>query len=142
MIKTWKTSTAPDYETKKNRVLELSTKKDQRVGNWAAENNVELAYVPTNASWLNRIECQFTALRFFTLDGTDHGSHKEQNSMIRRYIAWRTRHKASIVAVTRLKRPLVPTQVTLRASASRHGHPANARRGRDRASTPGSTPPP
>jgi transposase len=70
----------------------LSTKKDQRVGNWAAANNVELAYVPTNASWLNRIECQFTALRYFTLDGTDHRSHEEQNSMIRRYIAWRNRH--------------------------------------------------
>ena len=71
----------------------LSTRKDQRVGEWAAANNVELAYVPTNASWLNRIECQFTALRYFTLDGTDHRSHDEQNSMIRRYIAWRNRHK-------------------------------------------------
>jgi len=70
----------------------LSTKKDRRVGDWAATNNVELAYVPTNASWLNRIECQFTALRYFTLDGTDHRSHDEQNSMIRRYIAWRNRH--------------------------------------------------
>ncbi len=70
----------------------LSTKKDQRVGEWAAANNVELAYVPTNASWLNRIECQFTALRYFTLDGTDHRSHEEQNSMIRRYIGWRNRH--------------------------------------------------
>ncbi len=70
----------------------LSTKKDQRVGEWAAANNVELAYVPTNCSWLNRIECQFTALRYFTLDGTDHRSHEEQNSMIRRYIAWRNRH--------------------------------------------------
>jgi len=70
----------------------LSTKKDQRVGEWAAANNVELAYVPTNASFLNRIECQFTALRYFTLDGTDHRSHEEQNSMIRRYIAWRNRH--------------------------------------------------
>jgi transposase len=70
----------------------LSTKKDQRVSEWAAANNVELAYVPTNASWLNRIECQFTALRYFALDGTDHRSHHEQNSMIRRYIAWRNRH--------------------------------------------------
>ena len=26
------------------------------------------------------------------LDGTDHRSHDEQNSMIRRYIAWRNRH--------------------------------------------------
>jgi len=70
----------------------LSTMKDSRVGDWAAANNVELAYVPTNASYLNRIECHFTALRYFALNGTDHQSHEEQNSMIRRYIAWRNRH--------------------------------------------------
>ena len=51
-----------------------------------------MAHIPTNASWLNRIEAQFTALRYFTLDGTDHESHREQASMIRRYIAWRNRH--------------------------------------------------
>ena len=34
----------------------LSTKTDRRVGEWAAANNVELAYMPTYASWLNRIE--------------------------------------------------------------------------------------
>jgi len=70
----------------------LSTKRDSRVGDWAEANNVELAYVPTNASWLNRIEAQFQALRYFTLDGTDHRSHEEQNSMIRRYIIWRNRN--------------------------------------------------
>jgi hypothetical protein len=41
---------------------------------------------------LNRIEAQFTALRYFTLDGTDHRTHGEQASMIRRYIAWRNRN--------------------------------------------------
>ncbi len=70
----------------------LSTKKDGRVGDWAAANNVELAYVPFYGSWLNRIEPQFTALRYFALDGTDHGSHREQASMIRRYIIWRNAH--------------------------------------------------
>jgi transposase len=70
----------------------LSTKADQRVGQWAEANNVEIAYTPTNSSWLNRIEAQFTALRYFTLDGTDHANHTEQASMIRRYIAWRNRH--------------------------------------------------
>ena len=70
----------------------LSTKTDGRVGEWAAANNVELAYVPFYGSWLNRIEAQFTALRYFALDGTDHGTHREQASMIRRYIAWRNRH--------------------------------------------------
>ncbi len=72
-----------------NYAPHLSTKKDSRVGDWAAANNVELAYVPTNASWLNRIEAQFQALRYFALDGTDHRTHDEQNRMIRRYIAWR-----------------------------------------------------
>jgi transposase len=70
----------------------LSTRKDTRVGDWAKANNVEFAYTPTNSSWLNRIEAQFTALRYFALDGTDHASHKEQASMIRRYIIWRNNH--------------------------------------------------
>jgi transposase len=70
----------------------LSTKTDTRVGDFASNNNIELAYVPFYASWLNRIEAQFAALRYFTLDGTDHASHAEQGRMIRRYIAWRNRH--------------------------------------------------
>jgi transposase len=71
---------------------QLSTRKDGRVGAWAAANNAEIAYTPSNSSWLNRIEAQFTALRYFALDGTDHASHKEQASMIRRYIIWRNSH--------------------------------------------------
>lgn len=70
----------------------LSTKDDTRVGDWAKANNVELAYTPNDASWLNRIEAQFTALRYFCLDGTDHESHEDQAFMIRRYIAWRNRN--------------------------------------------------
>jgi transposase len=70
----------------------LTTRKDQRVGTWAAANNTEIAYLPANSSWMNRIEAQFTALREFTLNGTDHATHREQGSMIRRYIAWRNRH--------------------------------------------------
>ena len=33
-----------------------------------------------------------TTLRYFSLDGTDHASHQEQASMIRRYIIWRNNH--------------------------------------------------
>ena len=83
----------------------LSTKVDARVGDWAAANNVELAYVPTNASWLNRIEAQFQALRYFTLDGTDHRSHEEENSMIRRYIIWRNRNAQDKTLRELVKRP-------------------------------------
>jgi transposase len=70
----------------------LTTRKDKRVGQWAAANNAEIAYTPTNSSWLNRIEAQFTALRYFALDGTDHATHQQQASMIRRYIIWRNNH--------------------------------------------------
>jgi hypothetical protein len=69
-----------------------STRTDRRIGDWAAANDIELAYVLFYGSWLNRIEAQFTALRHFALDGTDHDSHRAQASMIRRYIAWRNRH--------------------------------------------------
>ncbi|ELP66843.1 hypothetical protein STRTUCAR8_00183 [Streptomyces turgidiscabies Car8] len=43
-------------------------------------NNVEIAYTPANSSWLNRIKAQFTALRYFTPDGTDHADHREQGT--------------------------------------------------------------
>ncbi len=62
---------------------------------WAAANNIELAFTPFYGSWLNRIEAQFQALRYFTLAGTDHPDHDTQARMIRRYIAWRNRHAAN-----------------------------------------------
>jgi transposase len=70
----------------------LTTRKDKRAGQWASANNTEIAYTPTNSSWLNRVEAQFTALRYFALNGTGHTSHQEQASMIRRYIIWRNNH--------------------------------------------------
>jgi len=54
----------------------LTTKRCRRVADWAGANNVEITYTPTNSSWLNRIEAQFTALRYFALDGTEHRSHR------------------------------------------------------------------
>lgn len=67
----------------------FSPHKGEVVRAWAAANNVELAYTPFYASWLNRIEAQFRALRYFTLAGTDHPDHATQARLIRRYIAWR-----------------------------------------------------
>ena len=89
----------------------LTTKRCPQVADWAEANNVEIAYTPTNSSWLNRIEAQFTALRYFALDGTDHRSHKEQGSMIRRYIIWRNRHADDV----RLR------QIVVRANVARPG---------------------
>jgi transposase len=70
----------------------FSPHKGQQIRDWAAANNIELAYTPFYASWLNRIEAQFRALRYFTLAGTDHPDHATQARLIRRYIAWRNNH--------------------------------------------------
>jgi hypothetical protein len=58
------------------------------IGNFNADGSCTL----TDSSWLNRIEAQFTALRYFALDGTGHATHHEQAAMIRRYLIWRNNH--------------------------------------------------
>jgi transposase len=56
---------------------------------WCADHQVELVFLPTYGSWLNWIEAEFAALRYFALNGTDHRSHHEQNAAIDGYIRWR-----------------------------------------------------
>lgn len=56
---------------------------------YAAKHRIKFYWTPTNASWLNRIESHFTALRKFALDNTDHGSHEEQQEAIESYLSWR-----------------------------------------------------
>lgn len=56
---------------------------------WAADNDVELVFLPTYGSWLNWIESEFVTLRYFALNGTDHRTHDEQNAAIAAYIRWR-----------------------------------------------------
>ncbi|WP_199840252.1 hypothetical protein [Streptomyces viridochromogenes] len=43
----------------------LTSKKDTRVGDWAAAGSVEFGCTPTDSSWLNRIEAQSTAPGYF-----------------------------------------------------------------------------
>lgn len=58
---------------------------------WAGEHDIELVYLPTYASWLDLIECQFQALRRFALNGSDHASHAEQDAAIHAYLRWHNR---------------------------------------------------
>jgi len=58
---------------------------------YAAKHQIKFYWTPTNASWLNRIESHFTALRKFALDNTDYRSHPEQQEAIERYLSWRNR---------------------------------------------------
>jgi len=67
----------------------FSPHKHPKVTGWAAGNNVKLVFLPTYSSWLNWIEPEFTALRYFALNGTDHRTHAWQGEMIDRYMRWR-----------------------------------------------------
>ena len=56
---------------------------------WAWANKVRLYFTPTNASWLNRIECRFTELKEFALSNSDYRSHEGLQGAIESYVRWR-----------------------------------------------------
>lgn len=58
---------------------------------WAKSHNVRVYLTPTNGSWLNRIECQFTALKKFAMKPSDYRDHEEQQAAIESYLTWRNR---------------------------------------------------
>ncbi len=63
----------------------------QEILAYAATHGIKFYFTPTGASWLNRIECHFTAMKKFTLVNTDYRTHEEQQAAIERYLAWRNR---------------------------------------------------
>jgi transposase len=61
----------------------------QNVRAWCKRNNVHLIWTPTNASWLNPIECQFTAVKEFAIRNTQYTDHDELRTALDRYAAYR-----------------------------------------------------
>jgi transposase len=59
------------------------------VREWASTHRVRFYFTPTNASWLNRIECHFAALKKFCLDNSDFRTHAAQQQVIEDYLMWR-----------------------------------------------------
>jgi len=60
---------------------------------WAFAHRVRFYFTPTSASWLNRIECHFAALKKFALETSDHRNHPEQQEAIESYLLWRNRRR-------------------------------------------------
>jgi transposase len=82
------------------------------VRNWAKSHDVRIYLTPTNGSWLNRIESQFTALKKFALRPTDYRSHEEQQTGIESYLTWRNHARAiSITAWEEYKCEERPTRI-------------------------------
>ncbi|WP_247663179.1 transposase [Micromonospora sp. U21] len=89
----------------------FSPHKHPEVQAWCATNQVDLVFLPTYASWLNRIEAEFAAVRYFALNGTDHRSHAEQDSAIGSYIRWRNqraRPKTEFAIGSKIRHPDYP----------------------------------
>ncbi len=65
---------------------------------YASTHGIRFYWTPKYASWLNRIECQFTAMRKFTLDNTDYASHDAMQAAMRSYLAWRNGRRSITTA--------------------------------------------
>jgi hypothetical protein len=59
------------------------------------EHNMEAVYLPTDASWLNAIESEFTPLHAATIKNSDDDNHLERRRRIYRYLHWRNRQHES-----------------------------------------------
>lgn len=71
----------------------LSAHKTPAIRKWARRNNVRFAFTPTDASWLNRIECQFTHLKKNVLTHCDYESFDDMRRAIHRYLRWHNRRQ-------------------------------------------------
>lgn len=68
---------------------------------WAKENNVRFQATPTDASWLNRIECQFTPLKKSVLSHVDYEGFAEMRRSLYRFVAWRNRRATKQLSLKR-----------------------------------------
>ena len=70
----------------------LNHHKNKVLRAWCDDNNVELVFTPTYASWANPIEAHFGPLRQFVLANSDHADHRALGRAIRAYLRWRNSH--------------------------------------------------
>jgi transposase len=86
----------------------FSPHKHPTVRAWCQANQVELVFLPTYSSWLNWIEAEFAALRYFALNRTDQRTHAEQDAGIGDYIRWhnqRARPKTGYATKSKIRHP-------------------------------------
>jgi hypothetical protein len=70
----------------------LNHHRGKKVRQWCKDNNVELVFTPTYASWANPIEAHFGPLRQFVLANSDHPDHPALARAIRDHLRWRNAH--------------------------------------------------
>ena len=90
----------------------LSANKTPKIRAWAGNNNVELCFTPTYASWANPIEAQFGPLRTFTMGATNHPNHPALARRIQDYLRWPNAHARhpDVLAAQRRERARVRSE--------------------------------
>ena len=75
----------------------FSPHKTKKVLQWAKKksNNINLVWTPTNASWLNHIECRFTDIKNSVFTNTYYRSHQDVYNAVRKYLNYRNKYKKS-----------------------------------------------
>lgn len=86
----------PIHEKIKVVLDNFSPHKCKEVFQWAKNNNVEFAFTPTNASWLNRIECQFTEVKKFVFEDTYYQGHDEMKRALSKFLIYRNRRNKKL----------------------------------------------
>ena len=79
----------------------FSAHKTEKIMRWAERNRVYFQFLPTNASWLNFIECQFTHLKKNVLTHCDYERFEEMREAIQRYIRWFNKKKRRLLFLKR-----------------------------------------
>jgi len=69
----------------------FSPHRKAKVLRYCRKNNIHLIWTPTNASWLNPIECQFTHVKEFVIRGTYYQSHSELKNSLDKYVRYRNK---------------------------------------------------
>lgn len=70
----------------------LSTHTTPKIKAWCRQNRVSPVMTATNASWMNRIECHFTAAHYFVIKNSDPADHRHVSCRMQEYLRWRHRN--------------------------------------------------
>jgi transposase len=79
----------PDCELVYVILDNLNHHRGPKIRQWCIDNQVELVFTPTYASWANPIEAHFGPLRQFVIANSDYLDHRALSAALRSYLLWR-----------------------------------------------------
>ncbi len=75
----------------------LSAHETEDIVKWARKNSVSFAPIPTNASWLNPVECHIGDIQRLALKDTDYRSWPEISEALQGAIRYKNAHRKEML---------------------------------------------